>query len=81
METITAIGFLLSLASALGVVLAIANARLKVFEDPRIDEVDEMNLGADWVAYVVQSRGVPDLDGALPDSSVPRIPQGQFFSP
>jgi Na+-translocating ferredoxin:NAD+ oxidoreductase RNF subunit RnfB len=45
METITAIGFLLSLASALGVVLAIANARLKVFEDPRIDEVDEMLPG------------------------------------
>jgi RnfABCDGE-type electron transport complex B subunit len=50
METITAIGFLLSLASALAIVLAVANARLKVFEDPRIDTVHEMlpntNCGA-----------------------------------
>jgi len=45
METITAIGFLLSLASALGVILAVANARLKVFEDPRIDRVDELLPG------------------------------------
>lgn len=45
METVTAIGFLLSLVSALGVVLAIANTRLKVFEDPRIDHVDELLPG------------------------------------
>jgi RnfABCDGE-type electron transport complex B subunit len=50
MESVTAIGFLLSLASALAVVLAVANARLKVYEDPRIDQVHEMlpntNCGA-----------------------------------
>ena len=42
MQTIIAIGFLLGLASVLGVVLAVANARLRVFEDPRIDEVFDM---------------------------------------
>lgn len=40
----------MSLASALAVVLAVANARLKVYEDPRIDNVHEMlpntNCGA-----------------------------------
>lgn len=50
METVTAIGFLLGLASALAIVLAVANARLKVDEDPRIDTVHEMlpntNCGA-----------------------------------
>jgi len=50
METLTAIGFLLGLASALAAVLAVANAKLKVFEDPRIDHVQEMlpnsNCGA-----------------------------------
>lgn len=50
METVTAIGFLLSLASALAVVLAVANSKLKVFEDPRIDVVSDMlpntNCGA-----------------------------------
>jgi len=50
MGTLAAIGFLLSLASALAVVLAVANAKLKVFEDPRIDNVQEMlpnsNCGA-----------------------------------
>jgi Na+-translocating ferredoxin:NAD+ oxidoreductase RNF subunit RnfB len=50
METLTAIGFLLGLASALAIVLAVANARLKVYEDPRIDHVQEMlpnsNCGA-----------------------------------
>ncbi len=45
METVTAIGFLLSLASALGIMLAVANTRLKVFEDPRIDHVDELLPG------------------------------------
>jgi electron transport complex protein RnfB len=50
METVTAIGFLLSLASALAIVLAVANAKLKVYEDPRIDHVSDMlpntNCGA-----------------------------------
>ena len=50
METLTAIGFLLGLASVLAIVLAVANAKLKVFEDPRIDHVQEMlpnsNCGA-----------------------------------
>lgn len=44
-EGITAIGFLVILASLLGVILAAANARLKVFEDPRIDKVQEMLPG------------------------------------
>ncbi len=42
MQTIIAIGFLLGLASVLGVVLAVANAKLRVFEDPRIDGVFDM---------------------------------------
>lgn len=46
MESFTAIGFLLSLASCLAVVLAIANSKLKVFEDPRIDVVNDMLPGA-----------------------------------
>lgn len=50
MQSIIAIGFLLGLASSLAVVLALANAKLKVFEDPRIDQVHEMlpnsNCGA-----------------------------------
>jgi Na+-translocating ferredoxin:NAD+ oxidoreductase RNF subunit RnfB len=45
METLTAIGFLLGLASCLAVVLAIANTKLKVFEDPRIDRVVDMLPG------------------------------------
>ena len=44
------IGFLLGLTSALAVVLAIANAKWKVFEDPRVDDVHDMlpnsNCGA-----------------------------------
>lgn len=44
-EGLTAIGFLVILASLLGVILAAANARLKVFEDPRIDKVQEMLPG------------------------------------
>ncbi|UCG51372.1 MAG: 4Fe-4S dicluster domain-containing protein [Candidatus Latescibacterota bacterium] len=50
MQSFIAIGFLLGLASALGIILAVANAKLKVFEDPRIDQVHEMlpnsNCGA-----------------------------------
>lgn len=45
MESLTAIGFLLGLVSALAVVLAAANVKLKVFEDPRIDRVDDMLPG------------------------------------
>ena len=45
-----AIGFLLGLTSTLAVVLAIANSRLRVYEDPRIDTVQDMlpnsNCGA-----------------------------------
>lgn len=45
MESLTAIGFLLSLVSALAIVLAVANSKLKVFEDPRIDQVNDMLPG------------------------------------
>jgi RnfABCDGE-type electron transport complex B subunit len=45
MESLTAIGFLLGLVSVLAVVLAAANIKLKVFEDPRIDRVDDMLPG------------------------------------
>lgn len=45
MESLTAIGFLLSLVSVLAIVLAVANSRLKVFEDPRIDGVNDMLPG------------------------------------
>jgi RnfABCDGE-type electron transport complex B subunit len=45
MEAFSAIGFLLGLASTLAVVLAIANAKLKVFEDPRIDHVNDLLPG------------------------------------
>lgn len=45
MEAVIAIGFLTLLASVLGVVLAIANNKLKVFEDPRIDAVQDMLPG------------------------------------
>jgi len=45
MESLTAIGFLLGLVSALAVVLAVANIKLKVFEDPRIDQVNDMLPG------------------------------------
>jgi len=46
MESVIAIGFLLTLASSLAIVLAVANSRLKVFEDPRIDDVQEMLPGS-----------------------------------
>jgi H+/Na+-translocating ferredoxin:NAD+ oxidoreductase subunit B len=49
-EHAIAVGFLLGLTSFLAVVLAVANSRLKVFEDPRIDDVQRMlpnnNCGA-----------------------------------
>lgn len=45
MEGLTAIGFLLSLVSVLAIVLAVANSKLKVFEDPRIDNVNDMLPG------------------------------------
>jgi electron transport complex protein RnfB len=44
-EALIPIGFLTGLASILGIVLAIANSRLKVFEDPRIDAVTDMLPG------------------------------------
>ena len=50
MQNLIAIGFLLCLSGVLGVVLAVANSKLRVFEDPRIDRVHEMlpntNCGA-----------------------------------
>lgn len=46
MEGFGAIGFLLALAGALAAVLAVANARLRVDEDPRIDQVADMLPGA-----------------------------------
>jgi electron transport complex protein RnfB len=45
MEALSAIGFLLGLASVLAIVLAIANSKLKVFEDPRVDRVTDMLPG------------------------------------
>lgn len=45
MEAVIAIGFLTVLACGLAIVLAIANHRLKVFEDPRIDVVQDMLPG------------------------------------
>jgi H+/Na+-translocating ferredoxin:NAD+ oxidoreductase subunit B len=45
MDTVIAIGFLVGLTSTLGVVLAIANSKLKVFEDPRIDTVQDILPG------------------------------------
>lgn len=45
MDTILAAGFLLALSVFLAIVLAIANNKLKVFEDPRIDKVAEMLPG------------------------------------
>jgi len=46
MDIITAIGFLAGLSIILAVVLAVANRKLKVVEDPRIDQVEEMLPGA-----------------------------------
>ena len=46
MDIITAIGFLAGLSIILAVVLAVANRKLKVDEDPRIDRVEEMLPGA-----------------------------------
>ena len=51
METIfTAVGFMAALGLLLATVLVLANRRLYVFEDPRIDEVEELlpkaNCGA-----------------------------------
>lgn len=46
MQEAIAIGFLLGLTSVLAVVLAIANSKWKVFEDPRIDEVQDMLPGS-----------------------------------
>jgi electron transport complex protein RnfB len=49
-EHAIAVGFLLGLTSVLAMVLAAAHSRLKVFEDPRIDDVQSMlpnnNCGA-----------------------------------
>ena len=42
MQTLIAIGFILALTVLLSIVLAFANKKLKVFEDPRIDVVEEM---------------------------------------
>lgn len=45
-EGLLAIGFLVALTGGLGIVLAIANARLRVFEDPRIDAVADALPGS-----------------------------------
>jgi Na+-translocating ferredoxin:NAD+ oxidoreductase RNF subunit RnfB len=45
MEGVTAIGFLLGLATCLAIILAVAQAKLKVYEDPRIDTVTDMLPG------------------------------------
>ncbi len=44
-EALLAIGFLTGLTSVLGIVLAVANARLQVFEDTRIDAVADILPG------------------------------------
>ncbi len=50
MEAVIAVGFILGLSVLLAVVLAVAQKKLKVFEDPRIDKVVDMlpssNCGA-----------------------------------
>jgi len=46
MDATIAIGFLTVLACCLGIVLAIANSKLKVFEDPRIDSVQGLLPGS-----------------------------------
>ena len=50
MEQTIAVGFLLGLTCCLAIVLAIANSRLKVWEDPRVEAVQQMlpnnNCGA-----------------------------------
>ena len=46
MDITTAILFLFGLSVALAAILAIANSKLKVEEDPRIEEVEEMLPGA-----------------------------------
>lgn len=50
MEQTIAVGFLLGLSCVLAIALAIANSRLRVFEDPRVDQVQSMlpnnNCGA-----------------------------------
>ncbi len=45
-ETLIAIGFISGLSVLLAIVLTIANTKLKVFEDPRIDVVEEFLPGA-----------------------------------
>jgi Na+-translocating ferredoxin:NAD+ oxidoreductase RNF subunit RnfB len=45
MEGVTAIGFLLGLATCLAIILAVAQAKLKVYEDPRIDTVTDLLPG------------------------------------
>lgn len=45
MSVLASIGFLLGLAVALASLLALANARLRVEEDPRIDDVEQMLPG------------------------------------
>lgn len=46
MTMLTAIAFLSGLCGALAVLLAVAHRKLKVYEDPRIDVVDELLPGA-----------------------------------
>ncbi len=55
MDAVIAITFLVGLASGLGVVLAIANSKLKVFEDPRIDDVQDILPGTNCGACGVPS--------------------------
>lgn len=45
MESLTAVCFLLVLVSTLAIVLAVANSKLRVFEDPRIEQVADMLPG------------------------------------
>lgn len=46
MDAVTAIGFLLGLATCLAVILSVAHSKLRVYEDPRIDTVTDMLPGS-----------------------------------
>lgn len=46
MNPLIAVAFIGGLSFVLAIILAIANSKLKVFEDPRIDKVEEMLPGA-----------------------------------
>lgn len=78
MDIVTAIGFLAALCIALAMLLALANARLRVDEDPRIDVVTDLLPGANCGAcglpgcraFAEQVVGGEILPGACPVGGV-----------